>query len=177
MSHIIYQTEGIVLSKSDFGEADRTLVVFTENFGKIKAVVRGVRHLKSKLRHNLDLFSFSRFALVAAKNGWRLVDAEEIAGRRAIFSSSEKLALFSRFAGFLNRMVQGEEENAYLWGELKNVFNILREKNLTKEKMKDLEIVSLLRVLHNLGYIEKENYNSRKQAVSIINKAIKESML
>ena len=63
MSHIVYQAEGIVLGEGSFGEADKALTVFTEDFGKIRAVAAGARYLKSKLRYNLGVFSYSRFIL------------------------------------------------------------------------------------------------------------------
>ncbi len=165
------------MEKKNFGEADMSLVVFTEDFGKIRVFAQGLRHLKSKLRYNLDLFSFSRFGLMALKDGWRLIDAEEITDNHGISSISEKLALFSRLSGFLNRMIQGEEKNTYLWSELNNIFNILRKKNLAREEIKDLEISFLLNILRNLGYIGRKEYNSKKTAIFAINKAIKESML
>ncbi|MBU1159875.1 DNA repair protein RecO, partial [Patescibacteria group bacterium] len=97
MSHIIYQTEGIILRKSNFGEADRILTIFTEKFGKISAVAQGVRYLKSKLRYNLETMSRSRIGLVASKKtDWRIIDAEEIDNYRKIIESPENLAVFSR---------------------------------------------------------------------------------
>ncbi|NOY35648.1 MAG: DNA repair protein RecO [bacterium] len=181
MANIIYQTEGIILSGSDFGEADRIFTVFTEKFGKITAAAKSVRQMKSKLRCNLETFSLSRFGLLAGKSSgrpvWKIIDAEEIARKGKITSSPRNLALFSGFAGLLNRMVQGEEKNDFLWSELKNAYAILSEKTLGKEEAEELEISFLSGTLHNLGYMEKEKYASRRAAISAINNAIKESML
>jgi len=181
MANIIYQTEGIILSGSDFGEADRIFTVFTEKFGKITAAARGVRQMKSKLRCNLETFSLSRFGLLAGKSSglpvWKIVDAEEIARGGEIFSSPRNLELFSGFAALLNRMVQGEEKNDFLWEEIKNARGILSGKALDKKEAEELEISFLSRTLHNLGYMEKEKHASRRAAISAINNAIRESML
>lgn len=193
MPHIIYQTEGIILSKGNFGEAESVFSVFTEDFGKIRAAAQGVRHIKSKLRYNLDLFSYRRFSVIAGRHGsggfWKIVDAEEISPGRNIFSDTAKTAVFSRVASLLDRMVQGEERNPLLWSEIKNIFHFLRKESVKKEELRDFEISAVFNILKNLGYIggvspnvESENRafvsaEDRQTAVSAINRAIKESML
>jgi DNA repair protein RecO (recombination protein O) len=51
-----YKTQGIVLKRMNFGEADRILTILTERFGKIKAIAKGVRRGKSKLAGYLEPF-------------------------------------------------------------------------------------------------------------------------
>ena len=57
------RAESIVLRHSDWGEADRFLVIFTRELGKVRAIAKGVRkprsrkvgHLEpSSLQHPLD---------------------------------------------------------------------------------------------------------------------------
>ena len=76
MAHQIYLTEGIILKKKDFGEADRLFWIYTEKFGMIMASAKGVRLEKSKLRGNLDVFTYGDFAVISSKDFWRLVDAQ-----------------------------------------------------------------------------------------------------
>lgn len=182
MSHTIYQTEGIILAKNDFGEADSCLTIFTEKFGKINAVAQGVRYLKSKLRYNLEKFSYSRLGLVLGKtsNGpiWRIVDAEEKLPLNNFRKEPEKLKIFSHIANLLNRMVQGEEKNAVLWQETKNTLLTLNRKELSQKDFNNIEISLFFCILAELGYIDKnKDYESKKGMVEAINKAIKESML
>lgn len=154
--------------------------IFTEKFGKINAAAQGVRHLKSKLRYNLGTFSRSRLGLVASKSalgGWRIVDAEEIDSHKKILSKPENLATLSRIAGFIDRMVQGEDKNIFLWNKIKEIFDILSGKKLDKKELRNLEIKFLFDILKNLGYIDIQDYKTNKEAVFAINKAIKESML
>lgn len=169
-----------MLRKKDFGEADRLFTIFTEKFGKINAVAQGVRHLKSKLRYNLETFSLSRLGLIAGKSaqgGWRIVDAEEIDSHKNLLSKPENLSVLSRAAGVADRMVQGEEKNIFLWNKTKEFFRVLSAKQLDKKELRNLEIKFLFDILKNLGYIDIQNYKTNKEAVFAINKAIKESML
>ncbi len=160
MSHAIYQTEGIVLGKRDFGEAERVYKIYTEKLGMIMATAQGVRLLKSKLRYNLDLFAYGNFSLIAGKDIWRITDSEEI---KKI--SNSNLDVFSRIAIFLTRMIRGEERNDFIWQEVKKIFLSGGD-----------EIETVAGILHNLGYMA-EIPESKKEKISAINRAIKESML
>lgn len=51
---ISYKTLGIVLKGTNFGEADKILTVFTERFGKIKVMAKGIRKIKSHLAGSLE---------------------------------------------------------------------------------------------------------------------------
>lgn len=50
---------GIVLRRTNYGEADRIITVLTLNEGKIRLMAKGVRRIKSKLAGGIELFSIS----------------------------------------------------------------------------------------------------------------------
>lgn len=169
MAYRVYQTEGIVLAKKDFGEAERLFYIFTKEFGMIKAIARGVRYIKSKLRPNLDLFFYNNFSLIITKDVWKITDASEI----TVIKNPEGLKTFAKIAVFLTRMIKGEEKNDFIWAELKKLFLDL---GASHQALPGGEISFLARLLNNLGYLP-EIPSSRKSLVSAINKAVKESML
>ena len=51
-----FKTKGIILKRTNLGEADRILTIYTKDFGKIKVVAKGIRKIKSKLAGSLELF-------------------------------------------------------------------------------------------------------------------------
>ena len=61
------QTEGIVLSRTDYGEADRIINILTPEQGKIALMARGVRKPKSKLAGGIELFSISDISYIKGK--------------------------------------------------------------------------------------------------------------
>lgn len=61
-------TQGIVLSRTDFGEADRILTILTPNHGRIRAIAKGVRKIKSKLAGGIELFSISQITFIQGKS-------------------------------------------------------------------------------------------------------------
>ncbi|MDB5166539.1 MAG: repair protein RecO [Candidatus Saccharibacteria bacterium] len=61
------QTPAIILSRTDFGEADRILTMLTPEQGKVRLMARGVRRVKSKLAGGIELFSISQLTYLSGK--------------------------------------------------------------------------------------------------------------
>lgn len=172
MAHQIYLTEGIILKKKDFGEADRLFWIYTEKFGMIMASGRSVRVEKSKLRYGLELFSLSDFAFISSGDFWKIVDAKDICLAKDIFAAG----IFSNVSKLLLRMIKGQERNDFIWQKLKILFLNFFSENLDKKNLKNLEVDFAASVLHNLGYVA-DLPKTRQSSVLAINRAIKESML
>ncbi len=60
-------TTAIVLSRTDYGEADRILTVLTPEYGKLRLLAKGVRRVKSKLAGGIELFSVSHITFVKGR--------------------------------------------------------------------------------------------------------------
>ncbi len=142
------------MGKKDVREADRIFSILTKDFGRIDAMAQGVRYVKSKLRYNLNAFSHSRIGLTMSGELWRIIDAEELGAWAGIRSNPKKLAVVSRLAGLINRMVRGQETDANLWDEVKNSLVFLEKYNVEDEKnLITFELLTTLRILSHLGYV------------------------
>jgi DNA repair protein RecO (recombination protein O) len=146
MSYRIYRTDAIVLRSYPYREADRTLVLYTEDFGLVYAHAQGIRHEKSKLRYALTDLSRAQVALVRGKAGWRVTGAVSI-----LLPAADKASLLSlaRIASLTTRLVQGEDQNPYLF----NTLTSAHERLAKGEQAELIEVVSVSRMLHALGYI------------------------
>jgi len=58
-----YTTDAIVLSRFDYGEADRILTILTPGSGKVKAIAKGIRRPSSRIGGSLEPFAELRLAL------------------------------------------------------------------------------------------------------------------
>ena len=79
MSSTYHTTEGIVLKKTPYGEADFLARILTKDFGKIDFRVRGARKYNSKLNPHLDLLDYVNVSFV--KNNERMptiIDSQKI---------------------------------------------------------------------------------------------------
>ena len=62
-----FQTEAIVLRRTNYGEADRILQLLTPEHGKVSAIAKGVRKEKSKLAGGIELLAVSEVVLHRGK--------------------------------------------------------------------------------------------------------------
>jgi DNA repair protein RecO (recombination protein O) len=195
MAHEIYQTEGVILERRNFGEAEKLYIILTEKFGKITAIAQGVRNIKSKLKFNLEPLGLVKLALVATGESWRITDAEKLKSFTGIVNNADKLLLYSRLVKLISRMLQGQEKNHNLWGQFLADITFLEKSDLSKNELSVFEAVTALRILHNLGYVDKEDLSSfiniksldsdvlteagkmRSKIVFAVNEAIKSSHL
>jgi DNA repair protein RecO (recombination protein O) len=60
--------EAVVLRRVDFGEADRVLVLFTRERGKMPVVAKGIRRMSSRMAGHLELFTRSELMLAKGAN-------------------------------------------------------------------------------------------------------------
>lgn len=74
----VFTTEGIIVKRSNFGEADRILTVVTPFKGKIKVVAKGVRRITSRRGGNVELLNKVRLHIFQNKGMPILTEAESI---------------------------------------------------------------------------------------------------
>ena len=192
--HHIYHTEGIILGSKNFGEAGKYYSIFTRDLGMVSASAQGVRKMSSKLRFILQDFAYVKIDLVQGKDFWRVTSASKTNALEQLSKNSETFEIFSNIANLLKRLLAGIERNDALFIDLINGLSIL-EKSETKEDLRNIEAIIVLRILNNLGYIGgnemlqnlvkspfEENLifevsKSRSKVLYQINKAIKETHL
>jgi DNA repair protein RecO (recombination protein O) len=61
-------TQGVVLTRINYAEADRILTVLTKDFGKVSLIAKGTRKEKSKLAGGIELFSVSDIGFIEGKS-------------------------------------------------------------------------------------------------------------
>lgn len=62
-----YETEAIVLDRRPYGEADRILIVFTPQYGRLDLIAKGASKTKSRSGPYLDLCSWVRLDLATGR--------------------------------------------------------------------------------------------------------------
>ena len=192
--HHIHHTEGIILGSKNFGETGRYYSIFTRDLGMLYASAQGVRKMSSKLRFVLQDFSYVKVDLVQGKDFWRVTSATKTNLLGEITKKRENLAVFANVARLLKRLLAGVEPNQELFTDLLNGLFVL-EKSESSEDLRNIEMIIVLRILNNLGYIggsdamQKlirsplesdlvfEISKHRSQVLSLINKTLKETHL
>lgn len=146
-----YQTEALVLGSWESGEADRTIALYTRDFGLVRARGSAVRTENSKMRYGLQLYTHVHVGLIRGRRGWRAAGAAAIKNPSAQY---RPLGVFARVSELVLRLVAGEEKNEYLFAALGDAHDALMQKECTAYAT--IEIVCVARVLYALGYISSE---------------------
>lgn len=151
------KTEAIILKKSDLGETDRLLCIYSKELGKVNILAKGVKKLGSKLRYHIEPISYSQLILVEGKNFLILKDALLIDEFLKIKKDLERLKIAKEIAEMIDQAIAGEEKDENIWELILTTFKELNvgratsylvkdfQKNLIKllgydpEKIKDLE--------------------------------------
>ncbi len=64
--------KGIILRKQDYRESDRLFVIYTDELGKISAVAKGARKIKSKMAGHLELFHVINLMVAPVKTNYKI---------------------------------------------------------------------------------------------------------
>lgn len=157
--HHIYHTEGIILGSRKFGEAGKYFYILTRELGLVYAQAQGIRKLSSKLRFVLQEYNHARVNLVQGKNIWRVTTASKTNDLENIKRDPEKMRIFARASRLLKRLLPGEESSHKLFDDFLEGLKILEQAPVAilgkenADELRNIEIVLVLRLLHNLGYI------------------------
>jgi len=161
MSHHIYNTKAFIINNFPSGEADSIIVMYTEEFGLISAIAKGLRDMKSKLRYSLQELSYGTVALVRGREFWRVTNAAtEISLFNKALAPSFRNTLASILA-FVKRFSPGEDRNIDIFESLKQISSFLFrfQKDISAEDTSIVVLVTELRIMYSLGYIKNISTN------------------
>jgi len=155
--HHIYTTKAIIIKSVPIGEANKYYFLLTEDLGFVRASAQGVRLGKSKLKGHLQDYCIVSVSLVKGKNIWRITNVETIESVNFLKDTNKLIAVKNIFS-LLLRLLHGEEKNEQLFKSVESSYNFLLENKLNLENVKNLETITVLRILYHLGYF-KESFN------------------
>lgn len=106
--------KGIVLSRTDYGEADRILTILTPDQGKLRLMARGVRKAKSRLAGGIELFSTTDITYMNGRGEiGTLISARLIKYYSAIVKDIDRVQLGYELIKMLNRATEDQPEAEY----------------------------------------------------------------
>lgn len=107
-------TTGIILNRTDFGEADRILTLLTPEYGKLRLVAKGVRRVKSKLAGGIELFSVSHVTFIRGRGDMgTLVSTRLVKHYAGIVKDLQRTMLGYELIKQLNKATEDEPESDY----------------------------------------------------------------
>jgi len=146
-----YSDEGVVLARRSFGEADRILVIYSKNHGRMSLIAKGVRRPKSRKRGHIEIFNKVAYQAVSGKGIDLMTEAEVITDFKEIRKDLKKVSLAYYFCEVIGKITHDGEANF----EVYNLLTTSLEKLKEEKELKKLRLDFVLELLILLGFWPK----------------------
>lgn len=106
--------QAIVLSRTNFQEADRILTLLTPYNGKLRLVAKGVRKSKSKMAGGIELFSISEIGYIQGKGELGTLTSSRLTQHYdSIVQDVERTMLGYELLKIIHKATEDEPESDY----------------------------------------------------------------
>jgi DNA repair protein RecO (recombination protein O) len=149
-------TRSIILSRTDYGEADRIINLLTPEYGKLALMARGVRKVKSKLAGGIELFSVSEITFIKGRGDiGALVSTRLVKYYDQIVKDLERTMLGYELIKQLNRATEDEPEAEY-FDLLQQAFEALNDAEISAPAVRLWFGAQLLRLGGHMPNLETD---------------------
>ena len=121
----LYVTDAIVLTRFDYGEADRIMTLFTPAHGKLKAIAKGVRRTKSRIGGSLEPLAELRVALARGRTFDVVTQVQVSQPWLRLRDSLESTATAWYLAELADRSLEERHEAEGLYALLRRAYELL----------------------------------------------------
>jgi DNA repair protein RecO (recombination protein O) len=143
-----YTSEGIVLGRKNYGEADRILSIYSKDHGRISLMASGIRRPKSRKRGHLEIFSLLNFQAVKGRGMDMIIEADITDDFKEIRKSLSKVSLAYYFMEVVGKITHENEKNQELFDLILESLNGLKGGS----KLKQLRFNFIQKLLTLMGY-------------------------
>jgi DNA repair protein RecO (recombination protein O) len=144
----VYRVEGIVLSRRDWGEADRLVTLFTPDIGKLRVIAPGARKPLTRKSGHLELFTRGRFVLARGRSFDKITQAETRDYFPRLRDSLESVSAAYLLVELVDRFLEEHDENPLLYDLLLQALSWLEQGDNPELALRFFE----LRMLGYVGY-------------------------
>jgi DNA repair protein RecO (recombination protein O) len=143
-----FRTEAVVLRHSDWGEADRMLWLFTRELGKVRAIAKGARKMRSRKAGHLEPFTRVNLLLARGRDLLIVTQAETIDPYLPLREDLVRIGYAAYIVELLDRFTYDEGENRALYRLLTETLSRIEKNEDPVLAVRYYEI----RLLDLLGY-------------------------
>lgn len=143
-----------ILKKQDFSEADQIITLFSQEEGKVRALVKAAKMPTSKLQPMLQLVFQTRVTLTGSKEKAglsKVMGVQMMKNFSGIMDNESKLAAWYVVSELLMRALPDSEPNEQLFSELENYASFLHGTSLDVDTVKKSVIQFQIKALAALG--------------------------
>lgn len=131
-----YRTQGIIILRRHFGEADRLLTIFTKSQGKKVVLAKGIRRIHSRRAPHLELFSHVALVLHAGKTFDIVTEASTIESFMHVRQKLERISFMYIALELINKLTAEHEPSEVVFANLLEFLQILNHPGTTRHDAK-----------------------------------------
>lgn len=144
-----YSSEGIVLSRKNYSEADRILTIYSRHEGKIRLLAKGVRKPKSRKRGHIEVFSKIKFSAIKRMGMDLITEAELINSYDKLRLDLRRTSVAYYLCEVVDKVTREGEKIEVIYNELSDHLSQLED----SVKLKNLRREFVYKVLVGLGFL------------------------
>jgi len=108
------KTRGIILRRTDFKEVDKIVVFLSEDFGRVSALVKGVRKQTSRMAGGIEPFTVSKIEFLATNKDLKTIVSARIETRfENIIKEYDRAELGGEMLRALNSSIEDDVDSSY----------------------------------------------------------------
>src|SRR4030066_1330831 len=148
----IFKTRGIVLKSQNFRDSSQILTLYTQKFGKLKLLAKGIKSPRSRMAGNLQQFSVVEVVFYKKEEAdlHLLSQADLVDPQAEIYKNLTRLSYASAILELVDRLTVEDETHPGLYSILTETLHILT--GIPEDKLPVLVWSFALRLASNLGY-------------------------
>lgn len=165
----VYKTEGIIIKRTNYSEADRILTIFTKHYGKIKVLAKGVRRITSRRSGNVELLNLAEIILHESHNFDILTEATVKKSFPKLRKNLTKIAWAYHICELIDGLCPEKQENKKIFELVVNTLSLLNYEEDKKLESTIREFESSL--LRDLGFWPRDKvipHNSSRMLIEQI---------
>ena len=167
-----YKTEGIVIKRRNFGEADKILTIFTKRYGKLQVKAPGIRRITSRRSPHVELLNYSAISLYYGKSLPILIEAKTIEPFSDIKSDLKKISSAYHVCELIDNLCPDNQENWEVFTLLKDALSSIVKNDRQEEIIKDFE----LKILIQLGFLKPMKLSANFNTISFIEQILEKKL-
>ncbi|HZE86582.1 MAG TPA: DNA repair protein RecO [Methylomirabilota bacterium] len=162
-----FRTEGIVIRRRNFQDADRIITIFTKEHGKLQIKASGIRKISSRRSPHVELLNYSIVNLYNGNKFPILTEAQTIESFSVIKADLEKIGLAYHLCELIDGLCPENQENRGVFELLKNTLSKLSCHSESFDSLRSVGITKIINefeveLLSLLGYWNKADFLTDK---------------
>ncbi len=167
----VYRVTAFILRRSNVGEADKILTIFSKNLGKLRVIAKGIRKISSRRGPHADLFNEVSMMLHHGKSMDIVTEVTTIKTYRTGLSSWIRMRAAYLVVEILDKLIPEHVVHQDIYMKLKETLEAIEK---TPEEQLDTLLQSFCNtVLIALGFLSSEKQCSTlPQAIAFVERIV-----